>query len=169
MNLDFRATKEAEAAYYTKAKEAEGLVQMAQAYSHLAEIMGGGEGLLRYLMLEKGVYQDMARANADAIRGLQPKINVWNTGAQGEASADPTAPIRNLFQCLPPLLSTINDQTGMTPPPWLAGLGTPSDAGMGQNMMGMGMGNPYQQHMQSNNQLTRSQSGSNKPTVVKQT
>lgn len=138
---------------------------MAQAYSHLAEVMGGGEGLLRYLMLEKGVYQDMARANAEAIRGLQPKINVWNTGAQGEAGADPTAPIRNLFQCLPPLLSTINDQTGMTPPPWLGGLGTPGDTSMSPNMMGMG--SPYQQHMQNNSQLTRSQSGSKKPTIVK--
>lgn len=34
--------------------------------------------------------------------------------------ADPSAPIRNLFQSLPPLLSTIHDQTGMAPPSWLA-------------------------------------------------
>ena len=33
---------------------------------------------------------------------------------------DATAPIRNLFQSLPPLLSTIHDQTGMAPPSWLA-------------------------------------------------
>jgi len=44
---------------------------------------------------------------------------VWNTGAQGDC-ADPTAPIRNLFQTLPPLLSTISDQTGISPPSWLA-------------------------------------------------
>ena len=54
-----------------------------------------------------------------AIQGLQPKINVWNTGNQ-DGSVDSTAPIRNLFQSLPPLLSTIQDQTGMQPPSWLA-------------------------------------------------
>jgi flotillin len=76
---------------------------------------------MQYLMLTNGTYEHLADANAKAIHGLQPKINVWNTGAQGDGSvADPTAPIRNLFQSLPPLLSTIHDQTGMSPPSWLA-------------------------------------------------
>jgi flotillin len=76
---------------------------------------------MQYLMLQDNTYERLANANADAIRGLQPKINVWNTGAQGDgAAADPTATIRNLFQSLPPLLSTIHDQTGMQPPSWLA-------------------------------------------------
>lgn len=34
--------------------------------------------------------------------------------------ADPTAPIRNIFQALPPLFSTINEQTGIQPPAWMA-------------------------------------------------
>lgn len=71
-------------------------------------------------MLTNGTYERLADANARAIKGLEPKINVWNTGAQGDAAADPSAPIRNLFQSLPPLLSTIHDQTGMSPPAWLA-------------------------------------------------
>jgi len=76
---------------------------------------------MQYLMLTHGTYERLADANASAIKGLQPKINVWNTGsAGGDAAADPTAPIRNLFQSLPPLLSTIHDQTGMQPPSWLA-------------------------------------------------
>jgi flotillin len=75
---------------------------------------------MQYLMLTNGTYERLADANAHAIKGLQPKINVWNTGAQGDGAADPTAPIRNLFQSLPPLLSTIHDQTGMSPPSWLA-------------------------------------------------
>jgi flotillin len=75
---------------------------------------------MQYLMLTNGTYERLADANANAIKGLQPKINVWNTGAQGDGAADPTAPIRNLFQSLPPLLSTIHDQTGMAPPSWLA-------------------------------------------------
>lgn len=43
---------------------------------------------------------------------------------------DSTAPIRNLFQSLPPLLTTIQDQTGMSPPNWL--VQNPDAAGEGQ-------------------------------------
>jgi flotillin len=74
-------------------------------------------------MLQNNTFEKLALANAKAVNGLQPKINVWNTGsAGGEGAPDSMAPIRNLFQTLPPLLSTIQDQTGMTPPAWLAGM-----------------------------------------------
>lgn len=76
-------------------------------------------GLLQYMMLQNNTYEKLALANAKAINGLAPKINVWNTGAQEGGAMDPTAPIRNLMQSLPPLLSTINDQTGIQPPAWL--------------------------------------------------
>jgi flotillin len=33
-------------------------------------------------MIEKGVYTSLARANADAVRGMNPKMTIWNTGAQ---------------------------------------------------------------------------------------
>lgn len=113
------AEREAEAAFIAQQKQAEGLKQMAGAYAELSKALGGPQGLMQYLMLQNGTYERLAEANAQAIHGLQPKINVWNTGAQGDM-ADPTAPIRNLFQSLPPLLSTINDQTGISPPSWLA-------------------------------------------------
>ena len=70
-------------------------------------------------MLQNNTYEKLAKANATAIQGLQPKITVWNTG-EGGSAPDSGAPIRNLFQSLPPLLSTINDQTGIAPPSWLA-------------------------------------------------
>ncbi len=118
----FAKAKEAEAAFYTKQKEAEasylaqkkeseGLLEMAKAYGALADVMGGPQGLMNYLMLQNGTYEKLAAQNAKAINGLQPKINIWNTGNQ-EGGVDSTAPIRNLFQSLPPLLSTIQDQTG---------------------------------------------------------
>ena len=94
---------------------------MAAAYSDLGQALGGGQALLQYLMLQNGTYEKLAKANATAIQGMQPKISVWNTGA--ESGADSGAPIRNLFQSLPPLLSTIQDQTGITPPNWLAQMG----------------------------------------------
>jgi flotillin len=107
------------------------MTAMAKAYGEMANVLVGPAGLvslhrpdldasytniapqMQYLMLTNGTYERLADANAHAIKGLQPKINVWNTGAQGDGAADPTAPIRNLFQSLPPLLSTIRDQTGM--------------------------------------------------------
>jgi hypothetical protein len=60
---------------------------------------------MQYLMLTNGTFESLASANAKAIHGLQPKINIWNTGAQGDSVGDPSAPIRNLFQSLPPLLA----------------------------------------------------------------
>ncbi|KAI9812577.1 MAG: hypothetical protein M1827_004566 [Pycnora praestabilis] len=124
----YRQTKEAEAAFYAKKKEAEGISEMANAYGHMAEVLGGPQGLMQYLMLQSNTYEKLAKANATAINGLQPKITVWNTGAQGGegSAADPSAPIRNLFQSLPPLLSTINEQTGIAPPSWLAQMPAPS-------------------------------------------
>lgn len=110
--------RDAEAAYYAKKREAEGLIEMSKAYGAMADVLGGPQGLMQYLMFTNGVYEKLAAQNAQAIKGLQPKINVWTTGNQDVA--DSTAPIRNLFQSLPPLLSTIQDQTGMQPPAWLA-------------------------------------------------
>jgi len=103
---------------------------MAKAYGALAEVFGGPAGLLQYMMLQDNTYERLAAANAKAINGLQPKINVWNTGAAGGegGAADPGAAIRNIFQTLPPLLSTISDQTGIQPPSWFAQMPADSQA-----------------------------------------
>ncbi|KAL8828975.1 MAG: hypothetical protein Q9191_002279 [Dirinaria sp. TL-2023a] len=114
-----RATKEAEASFYAKKKEAEGITEMAKAYEKMASVLGGPQGLLQYMMLENNTYEKLAQANAKAINGLQPKITVWNTG-ENAGGSDSAAPIRNILQALPPLLSTIDDQTGIKPPNWLA-------------------------------------------------
>ena len=75
-------------------------------------------------MVEKGVYGELARANATAVQGMQPKMTIWNTGSNassGEGGCDPAAAIRNTYQMLPPLMSTINEQTGITLPEWQFG------------------------------------------------
>ncbi|KAI4239987.1 MAG: hypothetical protein L6R40_005419 [Gallowayella cf. fulva] len=123
----FRATREAEAAFVARKKEAEGISEMAKAYSQMSSVLGGPQGLLQYMMLQNNTYEKLAKANAQAINGLQPKITVWNTGDNNSSSSDATAPIRNILQSLPPLLSTINDQTGIAPPSWLAKMGGPQE------------------------------------------
>lgn len=141
----YAVTKKAEAHQKAKTLEADGLTAMASAYQQMAVALGGPAGLLRYMMLEKGTYVDLARANADGIRGLQPKISVWNTGAQagieggaadgsagsaaaagagtgtGTAGGASIDTLRNVYQMLPPLMTTIHDQTGMTLPEWQFG------------------------------------------------
>ncbi|EER36388.1 flotillin domain-containing protein [Histoplasma capsulatum var. duboisii H88] len=115
-------TKEAEAAYIAKKKEAQGIAETAKAYAAMADVFGGPQGFLQYLMIQNKTYEALARANGEAIKGLEPKITVWNTGSSGDASQDTTAPIRNLMQSLPPLFSTIHEQTGISPPTWMAQL-----------------------------------------------
>lgn len=121
-----RQTKEAEGLLIRQAKEAEGMTKMAEAYARMAQAFGGPQGLIQYLMVEKGIYGQLARANADAVRGMQPKVTVWNTGsnaggANDGSGSDAAAAIRNTYQMLPPLMSTINEQTGITLPEWQFG------------------------------------------------
>ncbi|PKY05276.1 hypothetical protein P168DRAFT_281601 [Aspergillus campestris IBT 28561] len=115
----YRQSKEADATFHHQKREAEGILEMAKAYGALVDVLGGPQTFLQYKMLETGTYEKLAMANAQAINGLQPKITSWNTG-NGEGSADSLGPIRNLMQGLPPLLSTIHEQTGISPPSWMA-------------------------------------------------
>jgi flotillin len=117
----YKIRAEAEADLVRKLKEAEGMNAMAEAYSKLSVAFGGPAGLLQYMMVEKGTLVELANANASAIRGLEPKISVWNTGSQGQGGSDPTDTLRNVYQMLPPLMSTINEQTGITLPEWQFG------------------------------------------------
>ena len=125
-------TIKAEASFFAKKKEAEAMMEMAKAYGHMSEILGGPQGLLQYMMLEKNTHEKLANANALAIKGLQPKITVWNTGDGASSSSDGTGAIRNIMQSLPPLFSTINEQTGISPPSWLAQMGNSQALGKGK-------------------------------------
>lgn len=130
--------KNAEANLQQKLKEAEGIMAMAEAYSKLGQAFGGPAGLLQYLMIEKGTYIELSKANASAIQGLQPKISVWNTGAEASGSQggqDSAATMRNVYQMLPPLVTTINEQTGITLPEWQFGrLATEMSNGEGSDV-----------------------------------
>ncbi|OAA33199.1 Band 7 protein [Moelleriella libera RCEF 2490] len=121
---NFAEQQNAEANVIRQIKDAEGISAMAEAYAKMANAFGGPSGLLQYMMIEKGTYVELAKANAEAIRGLHPKISVWNTGSNGEASggsSDPASAMRNVYQMLPPLMTTINEQTGITLPEWQFG------------------------------------------------
>lgn len=116
----YAAEKEAEANFIRQKRRADGMREEAGAIKQMSDSLGGPAGYLQYMMIKESVYEKMANANAKAINGLQPKINVWNTGSAGADGADPMAPMRNLMQMMPPMLSTIQDQTGIQPPNWFA-------------------------------------------------
>ena len=116
---NFAAQQRAEAELVQKLKEAEGISAMADAYGKLSNAFGGPSGLLQYMMIEKGTYVQLAKANAEAVRGMAPKVSVWQTG-QGQGN-DAVDTMRNVYQMLPPLMTTINEQTGITLPEWQFG------------------------------------------------
>ena len=119
---NYATQQAAEAAVIRQLKEAEGISAMAEAYGRMSTAFGGPAGLLQYMMIEKGTYVELAKANAEAVRGMAPKISVWNTGSgNGGASNDPAEAMRNVYQMLPPLMTTINEQTGITLPEWQFG------------------------------------------------
>ncbi|KAL8380845.1 hypothetical protein RB595_005236 [Gaeumannomyces hyphopodioides] len=120
----YAAVKNADAQLQAQLKQAEGMAAMAGAYAKMSQAFGGPQGLLTYLMIEKGTFVELANANASAVQGLQPKISVWNTGPSADGSAGQGSGVdamRNVYQMLPPLMTTIQDQTGITLPSWQFG------------------------------------------------
>ena len=120
----YTSMREADAALYTQIKEADGLQAMYQAQADgLQKIVGtfGGDSraLLNYLMIEKDLYPKLADASARAIQGLNPKITVWNT-THGEGEANSTFnSISSIAKSIPPIIQTIEQQTGMALPDWI--------------------------------------------------
>lgn len=56
------------------------MLEMAKGYRSLIDVFGGTQAYLQFRMMESGTYEKLAKANGEAIHGLQPKISSWNTG-----------------------------------------------------------------------------------------
>ncbi|KAI9118602.1 hypothetical protein K1719_010934 [Acacia pycnantha] len=128
----FAKKQQADAELYAKMKEAEeGTVALGQAQGAylqtLLDSLNGNYTALRdYLMISGGMFQQMARINGEAVRGLQPKISIWTNGAEGDHGNDGGASamkeVAGVYKMLPPLFSTVQEQTGMQPPAWMGTL-----------------------------------------------
>jgi flotillin len=105
----------ADATLYSKQQEAAAVQLLYQAQSDglnkLSSSFGGNNSaLMQFLMMENKQYEILAHANADAFKGLSPKITMFNTGP---SSAD-TNPISDIFKMLPMGFMYLNDQLGLT-------------------------------------------------------
>lgn len=108
---------EADAMFYKKQKEAEGIKVLyeaeAKGLEELKKMFGNdNEALLKYIMIKEGQLTKLAEINSNAIKGLNPKITIWNT-SNGENVNGFTDTISNIMKSVPPLFSTIEDQTGI--------------------------------------------------------
>ncbi|KAL6335848.1 hypothetical protein AAG906_040571 [Vitis piasezkii] len=125
----YASQQAAEADLYAKKKEAEGIMAMAEAQGAyldtlLKQLGGNYEALRDYIMLTNGAYLEIAKINSQAVQGLNPKISIW-TGANGNGDHGGNGAMKEVagvYSMLPPLLKTVNEQTGMLPPPWLGKL-----------------------------------------------
>jgi flotillin len=104
----FKEMKEAEADKILFEAQSDGIKLMQRAFH------GDNAATLSYIMLEQGLHAELAKLNATAIEGLAPKITVWNTDGASKGT------IQELMQSLPPVISTIQNQTGIKPPAWMA-------------------------------------------------
>ncbi|KAK2979455.1 hypothetical protein RJ640_015084 [Escallonia rubra] len=118
---------------YAKQKEAEGLIALAQAQgtylSTLLGALGGNYAALRdYMMINSGMFQEIAKINGEAVRGLEPKISIWSNGSGGEgldgsgSGGNAMKEVAGVYRMLPPLFKTVHEQTGMLPPTWMGSL-----------------------------------------------
>ncbi|MCL7026386.1 hypothetical protein MKW94_029412 [Papaver nudicaule] len=132
----FARKQAADGELYAKTKESEGLVTAAEAQGiyirTLLQAFNGNYAALRdYLMINGGMFQEIAKINASAVQGLQPKISIWTTGNghSGDGStinavdgsvSGAMKEVAGVYKMLPPLFQTVEEQTGMVPPSWLA-------------------------------------------------
>uniref|UniRef100_A0A6C0E993 Band 7 domain-containing protein n=1 Tax=viral metagenome TaxID=1070528 RepID=A0A6C0E993_9ZZZZ len=91
------------------------LQAQAEGFEQLKKIMQSEESdnLLKYLMIEKGVFTDIAKAQAEAVKDMKPNVTVWTP--TGDSATD-------TIKSFIPTLDTVIKQTNYKPPEWIMGL-----------------------------------------------
>lgn len=111
----------ADAELYAEMKRAEGLRAVydaeAKGVQQILEACGGSTSLYQYkLAMNANLFPQLAQHNASAIQGLQPKINVWNTGASGTGDDNTFKSIQDIVRMVPPIMDVLNTQTELKLP-----------------------------------------------------
>lgn len=120
----------AEALLVAKIKEAEGiratLEATAEGMEKLYDVSQTNPQMTNFVLAlqhglfdANGLFTVMAEKQADAVRGLQPKINIWSTGT-GTDKDDYASVISGLVKTLPPVLDVIQQQTNIKLPDFIS-------------------------------------------------
>lgn len=106
----------AEAELYAEQQKALGILAIKEAEAEglrrLAEAAGGTDSLAKYLLIRDGVLPELAEKQAMALQGLNPRVNIWQTGPTGTDSQLVSNTLTDLFKTGMPLFAGIKDQTG---------------------------------------------------------
>eukprot|EP01083_Nonionella_stella_P172549 592555_1 len=105
----------ADANYYAKEREAAGMKEILSAQANglgeIYEASGRNAQLAQfYLGSNSDLYVKLAEKNAEAIQGLNPNIQIWNTGANGNETNDVMLPFVSMIQKLNPLMNGLQEQ-----------------------------------------------------------
>ncbi|EFC37272.1 predicted protein [Naegleria gruberi] len=114
----------ADAHFYSERKKAEAIELTLQAQANglkmIYESCGRNPVLTQfYLGLNSGLYPELAKQSAEAVKGLNPKINIWNTGSDADKNSDSMQSIIKMVQSFAPMLEGIQLQGGVKIPDWL--------------------------------------------------
>jgi flotillin len=98
----YKAKKAAEAVLYQKEKQAEAIKAKFEAKANGVEMLqeaftGDNNATLQYIMLQRGVFKDLAKANADAVKSMKPEIQIWSTGKDGTIKLTQVLMLGNQF------------------------------------------------------------------------
>lgn len=107
----------AEANLFAKQQEATGILALRQAEAdglqRLIESSGGNvDHLNKYLLVRDNILPQLAEKQAEALRGLNPKLMVWNTSGTHNNNSSLSQTMTDLFKTGMPLFDGIKQQTG---------------------------------------------------------
>ncbi|GAA0140767.1 hypothetical protein LIER_02058 [Lithospermum erythrorhizon] len=112
--------QEAEAELFAKKKETEAKDYHVRT---LLSSLGGNYNALRdFMMIDGGLFQDLAKTNVQALNGLQPKISISTNGDGGSSENVLEGDLLVQQSKSWPLFQAVHEQTGMQPPSWLGDL-----------------------------------------------
>jgi flotillin len=108
---------EANANLQAKLKEAEGIKALRKAEAEgllalVSAVDGNTDGLVKVLLTQKDMFPKLIEEQAKGLQGLNPKINIWNTGSGPGSNNGINSTLQDFFKTGIPLLDQIRDQTG---------------------------------------------------------
>ena len=65
------------------------------------------------------MYPKISEQYAKALQGLNPKVNIWETGPKGDSQLDIASVVLNAVKVFAPIMDAVQTQTDFRVPDWL--------------------------------------------------